>query len=199
MLYVLSIIFCVIVVSVINVFATASQYGYQPIHMFMWTCIVTVCVIAIDGIFATIVRWLCPQKWFRITKTSFIASKKEARFYEKIAIKKWKDKVLELGSLTNFRKNKIAEPNNNEYVERYILEANYGIGVHACGMLFGFAATVCCPINLMLPIGLPVSIINLFFNFLPFAILRYNLPKLHTLYRINAKREARGQEKKKAS
>ena len=188
MLYLLSILACVIVVAVINAIFIASRLNYHTWEMFIWAFVVTFVVIAIDGLFATLVRWVCPKKWFLVNKGHFKAGKKEARFYEKIGIKKWKDKVLELGSLTSFRKNKISEPNNNEYVARYILEANYGVSVHLCGMIFGFACMFCCPLNLSLTIGLPVAIINVFYNFLSFAILRYNLPKLYTLYKFNARK-----------
>ena len=147
----------------------------------------TIGAIVVDGIFATIVRWLLPKKWFTIDKKGFIAGKKECSFYEKIGIKKWKDLIIELGFFTNFRKNKIAEPNNNEYIERYITEANYGIIVHICCMIFGFLVILLYP-SLYLFVGIPVSVVNLVLNFMPVACLRYNLTKLHKIYRINEKR-----------
>ena len=36
-----------------------------------------------------------------------------------------------------------------------------------------------------------MALVNAVYNGLSLAILRYNLPKLHTLYRINEKRRAR--------
>lgn len=150
----------------------------------------TVAAIVVDGIFATIVRWILPKKWFTIDKTNFVAGRKECKFYEAIGIKKWKDLIIELGFFTNFRKNKIAEPNNNEYVERYIMEANYGIVVHICCMIFGFLVILIYP-SLYLSVGIPVSVVNLVLNFMPVACLRYNLTKLHKIYRINEKRAKR--------
>jgi hypothetical protein len=117
-----------------------------------------------------------------------MAGKRETIFYEKIGIKKWKDKVLELGSFAGFRKNKLIDPTNNEYVKRFIIESNYGIGVHVSGTIIGFLVIFCCPKTLWLTVGLPVAIVNVFYNFLSYAILRYNLVKLHKLYRINEKR-----------
>jgi hypothetical protein len=47
------------------------------------------------------------------------------------------------------------------------------------------------PIKVWLYFGFPVAVVNAILNLLPLMILRYNLPKLHTLYRINKKREMR--------
>ena len=41
--------------------------------------------------------------------------------------------------------------------------------------------------------GLPVGFVNMILNGLSLMVLRYNLPKLQTLYRINATREKRRQ------
>ena len=111
------------------------------------------------------------------------------RFYEKIGIKKWKDKALELGAVTGFRKNKLYSPNNNEYVKRFILEANYGIMVHVYCIVFGFLVMLA---NLFYPfvyVTLPIAIVNLVLNLLPIFILRYNLPKLHSLYKFNLRKQ----------
>ncbi len=190
-MYLVSIIFCVIIISIINVFAVAPVINYSVLKIVFWPAIDTIIVIAIDGLIAYIVRHKLPEKYFSIDKKRFIASKKECIFYEKIGIKKWKDKVLELGSFAGFRKNKLTDPTNNDYVKRFIVESNYGIGVHVFGMIIGFSVVFCCPKALWLTVGLPVAIVNVFYNFLSYAILRYNLLKLHKLYKINEKRAQR--------
>ena len=191
------IIAAAIIVIVMNYFFAAPVLGFDLWHIILYTVLSIVAVIAIDGIFATIVRWTLPKKWFGVDKGWFSAGKKECRVYEKLGIKKWKDKVIELGAFTGFRKNKIADPSNNEYVERYIVEANYGVAVHITGVLFGYLVML-----VFLPywfcIGLPVAVVNMVLNSMPLMILRYNLPKLHTLYRINAKRAMRAEKAKPA-
>ena len=144
--------------------------------------------IIINGLFAGIVRWVLPKKWFTADKNYFSAGKNERKFYEKLGIKKWKDKVLELGCFTNFRKNKIADPKSVEYVERYILEANYGVVVHFVLMLISFLVIFIYPLEYWYCFGAPVAIVSIFLNALPLFILRYNLPKLYTLRKINLKR-----------
>lgn len=190
-MYIASIVLCVIIISIINVFAVAPVINYSVLEIVFWPIIDTVIVIAIDGLLAYIVRHKLPEKYFSMDKKGFIAGKRESIFYEKIGIKKWKDKVLELGSFAGFRKNKLTDPTNNEYVKRFIVESNYGIGVHVSGIILGVLVVFCCPKALWLTVGLPVAIVNVFYNFLSYAILRYNLVKLHKLYRINEKRAQR--------
>lgn len=163
--------------------------GYDWFQISVWTVVCTLSAIALDGVIAAAVRRLLPKKWFAIDKKIFCSKKKESRFYEKIGIKAWKDKVLELGVFTSFRKNQISEPYNNEYISRYIVEANYGVVCHLADILLAGPLTVfCCPMNLWLTVGLPVACVNVVLSVLPVFILRYNLPKLHTLYKYNQKR-----------
>ena len=101
-LYLSIIIIANIIIDVFNiVFNTAS--AISVILMVMAT---TVFEFAIDGLFAIIVNKM-PNKWFGVYNKHFQVSKKTTRFYEKLKIKKWKDKVWELGGLGGFRKNKI--------------------------------------------------------------------------------------------
>lgn len=188
-MYYLTILICMAIISVLDYFFAKPIFDFSLWYIILAVVISTALEIVIDSIFATIVRWLLPKKWFSKDKKFFIAGKKESRFYEKIGIKKWKEKVLELGAVTNFRKNKIAEPNNNDYIERYIVEANYGIIVHLACIIFGFAVIFVYPLKYCLCFGVPVAIVNTVLNLLPLFILRYNLKKLHSLYKYNERRK----------
>lgn len=188
-LYLGTIIFNTILIIILN------YIFYSPINtqfsIFEFVIIVVLGVILeiiIDIIFATVVRWILPEKFFSIDKLYFSASKKEARFYEKIGIKRWKDKALELGAVTGFRKNKLYNPQDNEYVKRFILEANYGIMVHVFCIVFGFLIMLANAFAPLFWVTLPIAIVNLFLNLLPIFILRYNLPKLHSLYKFNMRK-----------
>ena len=187
MIYVLIIVIASAIIGGINGIFNFSEFNESAWNIVFCVSVSVVAAIVIDSIFATIIRWLLPKKLFSVDKTLFSASKKERRFYEKLGIKKWKDKVIELGVFTGFRKNKIAEPANNEYVARYIIEANYGVVVHIACVFCGYAVCFVFPAHAV-SVGLPVGFVNMVLNVLPLMILRYNLPKLHTLYRINAKR-----------
>ena len=198
MVYLIIILTAAFIIGGMNYIFVAPIHGHNLGQIALYVAVSVVAAIVIDAIFATFVRWMLPEKLFSADKKRWAGSKKECRFYEKLGIKKWKDKVIELGVFTGFRKNKIADPNNNEYVARYITEANYGVGCHIMGMVFGYLVCLVFP-KYWLSIGLPVGIVNMLLNGFSFMILRYNLPKLHTLYRINLKREQRRQTVKEAA
>lgn len=190
MFYICFIIISMATIGVFNYFFGVPIYGFSVWEIVLFVCVDTVAVIAIDGVFAAIIRHLLPNAWFTGEKKGFCAGKKERRFYEIVGIKRWKDAVLELGVFASFRKNKIAKPNDNEYIGRYIMEANYGIAVHIACVTVGF--TVCLiPPSYAVNIGLPVACVNAFLNLLPIFILRYNLPKLCAVYKLNEKRAKR--------
>jgi hypothetical protein len=186
--YTITILICMMVIGVVDYFIVAPIFGIELPFIVVAVTMSTVAEIIIDLILAFFVRYLMPKRWFLVENTAFHAGKKERRFYEKIGIKKWKDSVLELGALSGFRKNKIAKPNDNSYIERYIEEANYGVIVHIACMIGGFAVIFLYPLKFWLCFGFPVAVVNFFLNALPLFILRYNLPKLYALYNFNKRK-----------
>lgn len=189
MMYYIIIAIFVALISIFNIFFLSNVIGLNFIQIILWTVALTIIVIIIDGIFAFIVRRIMPKKLYTVDKKHFIASKRLRFFYEKIGVKKWKDKILELGVFTGFSKSKILEPKNNDYIERFILECNYGVGVHVASMIMGFLILFLCPKSIRYSISLPVAMVNLVLNYLPYVVLRYNLYKLNKLYEINLRRE----------
>ena len=188
MFYLLTIVLGVIIISAFNIFIP-SLCVFSWWQIILFTIGLTIIEIAINGFFAFIIRRALPKKWFSGLKKIYSATKKESRFYQTLAIKKWKDKVLELGCFTNFRKNKIYEPKSNDYVGRYILEANFGVVIHFVDLFANFILVFMFG-KMFFSMTIPIAIIGLFLNLLPLMVLRYNLPKLHALYQFNEKRKA---------
>ena len=190
-----SIIFvCVCLLTGVNAVFAAPRFGVSFWFILGAVLINVVAVIAVDGLFAFLIRRL-PEKWFGHERRFFQVSAKEKKFYEKLKIRKWKDKVPELGQFTNFHKNKVAEPRNNVYLERYMLEAAYGEVIHLAGCFLGFVIIFFYPLKYWLCFGFPVAVINLIMNILPYFILRYNLYKMKVLYRSNERKQRRAAEK----
>lgn len=151
--------------------------------------------VLIDGAVCGIVR-LTPKKVARHDKKIFTVSLKEKKFYEKLNIRKWKDKIPEIGHFTGFRKNKIADPKSVEYVERFLMEACYGEIGHFLALFFGFLIVLFFPIHsAWIAISIPVAIINAILNFPPILVLRYNRYKLEVLLASNLKKQLRKTEK----
>ena len=152
------------------------------------TLLATVSVICIDGILAAVCR-LLPRQILYSSKKIFRVSGGEKNFYEKIKIRKWKDKLPELGHLTGFRKNKLEDGKNLFYVERFILEAWYGEVVHFVGMFAGLFLLLFPFGKTWTPIAVCVAVINAFLN-LPFIFIqRYNTYKLSILRKSLQRKE----------
>lgn len=150
-----------------------------------WICAVAILVMmAINGVVATICSKLLPNKCFEGNKKFYTASKKECKFYEKLGIKFWKDRTIELGILNGFRKNKLNDPNNPEYIKRFILENNKGFLTHFVSLFASVLAIFIMPIRFWLPTALPIALTSIIINIMPVMILRYNMPRLQTLYKF---------------
>lgn len=169
------------------------SFDIDLMNIIMMPPISTVAVIAIDGIAAFIIRRF-PEKWFSSESSLTNVSKKECAFYNKLGVRKWRTKVPELGMFTGFHKNKVYEPSNNEYIKRYILEANYGFVIHMASVPIGFLVILICPIEWALSFGVPVALVNALLHLLPAFVLRHNIPKLKSLMRMNDRRSARAEE-----
>ena len=196
-LYIIIILISTVVIAVPNILL---RPGGEPWYMYL---IMTVAAVAasllIDGLVAFIGRRL-PKKWMDPNKKIFKTSDREMKFYEKIGVRKWKDKVPELGGFTSFHKNKLSDPWNNEYVERYMLEACYGVIIHLFSPFFGFLIVLLDYKMytgwswMWLTIMIPVAIVNAVLIVMPAFILKYNLPKLKMLWDINMKNKKKREE-----
>ena len=195
-LYLSIITVCVLIISASLFFIFSTNFFY----LLGFTALAAVLAIVVDALVATVCR-LLPEKLANHEKKVFTVSAKEKSFYEKLKIRKWKDKVPEIGHFTGFRKNKIADPKSVEYLDRFLLEACYGEMGHFWSLFIGFSILLLGFIpffptmSLWLSISIPVSIINIFLNLPSLFILRYNSYKLEILRKSNLKKQQRAKEK----
>ncbi len=167
--------------------AIVAGTGFFSVFGLTWFAIVI--VMLIDGLTAGLCR-LLPQKCANREKKIFQVSAKEKVFYEKLKIRKWKDKVPEIGQFTGFRKNKIADPKSVEYLDRYLLEICYGELGHIASVFTSFLLLGLFFISpLWLGIAVPVAVISALLNLPSLFILRYNSYKLEILRKNLLKRQ----------
>ena len=170
---------------------TSLAYGYGYFSMLGYTALAVVLVILIDALVSTVCR-LLPKKCADESKKIFLVGAREKKFYEKLKIRLWKDKVPEIGHFTGFRKNKIADPKSVEYLNRFLLEACYGELGHFFSVFFGFLLLLLFPLtDAWFAISIPVAIVNALMNLPSLFILRYNSYKLRVLRNSNLKKQAR--------
>ena len=156
-----------------------------------FTALAVVIVMVIDGLTATVCR-LLPAKFANADKKFFIVSAKEKKFYEKLKIRKWKDKIPEIGQFTGFRKNKLENPKSVEYLNRFLLEICYGELGHIASVVTSFLLLLFFFITpLWIAIALPVAVVSALMNLPSLFILRYNSYKLRILRESTLKKQAK--------
>ena len=178
-MYVIIILVCMAIISVANIFFNISAFDNSIMKVVGIVIIAVIIEILVDLLLAWIIHSL-NDKHFGSDKKIFVVSDKERKFYEKLKIRAWKDKVIELGALGvgGFRKNKIKDKNDLNYISRFLLESNKGIIVHIANIIGGFLIMLIPPFKWSFCVALPVSIVNAFLGLLPLFVLRYNIPKL---------------------
>ena len=186
-LYLLIIFGCSLVIS-----ATVALWTGQNFLLLLGlVAIGVVFEILVDGLIATIAR-LLPAKCADHTKKAYHVSAKEKKFYEKLKIRLWKDKIPEIGHFTGFRKNKLADPQSVEYVDRFLLESCYGEIGHFFSLFFGFTVLLLYPLSeVWFALAIPVAIVNFFLNLPSLLVLRYNSYKLVVLKKSLLKKQQR--------
>lgn len=204
-LYLIIIGIGVVITSLLNILFNPFYHDQWWLYI-IFTVALTIIAILLDALVALIIRKM-PEKYFQKDKGIFRTTEKEMKFYNFIKVQKWKDYVPELGSFTGFHKNKVANPFDNEYIARFILEARYGIAIHFYSVPVSFLLILLDwkmyigQSNIWLTIALPVAIINAILIVLPAFVLKHNLPRLLRIYNNNidlqrrkAEREAKNKE-----
>ena len=191
-LYLSTIVIAMIIISILNITLGSYSFDYSALWVILAVVLSTIVEIAISGVFSAITEH-APEKFFTPDKKLYNVSKKEQKFYEKIGIKSWKDKVWELGALGGFRKNKLND-NTSKYLYRFIIESNRGMLGHIIDLFAGFLVIFILPLKYVWRIGVPVAIVGFILNLLPIFVLRYNLPKLAVAYKRAKRLEERGEK-----
>lgn len=178
-------------VILINLILNSTQARFSNFAIIFVPILATISVLAIDLLLSTLIRNLLPNKWFSYNVACFHVSKKETKFYDKLFIKHWKNKILELGCLTSFSKRSVAKPDDREYLERFILECNYGEVIHIVNLFDCLLLFVIFPTKYALGFILPLIIVHQILHLMPFMTLRYNCQRLMRLRDIAEKKEIR--------
>ncbi len=184
--------FYIITILVSAIFIIAANVAFSP---FSWAylgslslsvAIGVIAVIAVDGISALVIRRLTPKALYHPKKRFFEVKKGERSFYNRIKIKKWKDLVPELGLFTGFSKSEVKDTGDKAYLERFLIESNYGMVIHLANALFGFLIMF-IPLCSSPSIWIPIFIVNFILSLMPVAVLRYTSYTLLRLYKRSNK------------
>ena len=165
-----------LIISVFNIiFDTAAWY-----YIVIATIFCTALQFAFDGLVAIVINKM-PDAWFGVDNSAYNVSERERKLYKKLKVKRWKNKVWELGGLGGFSKGEIRSPDDPEYIEKFIVECNKGVLTHRLSYSIGFLAMLTVKMPCAFTIALPVAMVNLFLNILPTIVLRNNTPLLKSI------------------
>lgn len=169
-------------------------FGTAPWHyVIIATVWCTALQFALDGALATLIKIL-PDCWFGADNPLYRVSDKEKRLYKRLEVRRWKDKIWELGGIGGFSKKNLQEPQSAAYVEKFIIECNKGVLIHRLSYPIGFLAMLTLRGACVFTVALPVAAVNLFLNVLPTLALRYNTPMLQAHLKRLRKKERRAAE-----
>ena len=164
------------IISAVNI-ALGTESWYYIIIATVWC---TALQFAFDGGLAIIINKM-PDRWFAIDNPLYHVSEWERNLYKKLKVRRWKDKVWELGGLGGFSKKVLASPDDPAYIEKFIIECNKGVLTHRLSYPAGFLAILTLSGTPRVRIAVPVALVNLYLNILPTLALRYNTPKLKAM------------------
>ena len=176
-----TIVFCIVLLLGINLLF------YPSISTLLWF-LLTFAVVVIATFLIAFLASLLPVKFYEPNNKIFHVFKFEKKLYERLGIKKWKDKIPELGKqLSGFDKHTLAEPDNPEYIHKFLLENCKGDFLHAISMIYSVLSLVILifilPYPFILTMWLPTAVVAICVHSLSYMILRYTRPKLMILHK----------------
>ncbi len=178
-----------LIISAANILFDTAPWYYVVIAV-VWC---TALQFALDGVIAIIIN-KTPDRWFGAENSFFRVTETEKRLYQKLRVRRWKDKVWELGGLGGFSKKNLRQPNDPQHIEKFIIACNKGVVTHRLSYPIGFLAMLTLGNLCSLTIALPVALVNLYLNILPTIVLRYNTPKLQMILSRLKKRKNTGKD-----
>ncbi len=165
----------------------AIDFSWQTILNFLLVAV----IVCLPALIVMILCRLAPKKVYNPNNKLFSVRKKENKFYEKIKIRRWKDKVPEAGKLGGFKKDKLESPKDPEYLRKFLVESCIAEAIHTLSICWGIVSLLLVPRSLLLCFGVPLCVFNLLIHIMPVMIQRYIRPKLlralELLQRLQAK------------
>lgn len=178
--------------------------GVNLAFNFSWTTVgdffLVAAIVCLPAIIVAILVRIIPRGFYNPKNKLFAVRKNEDKLFEKLNVKKWKEKIPEAGKTGGFARDHLYDPRNPDYIKKYIIEGCIAEALHLLSIIWGVAALFLLPKHLILPMGIPLSVFNFFIHIFPMLIQRYMRPRLlKTLERLTKMQEAKqAMEKTKA-
>ena len=176
-------IILIVVVSLIFVLNIIFNFNINTFLYFL----LTISVVVVPTVILVLIVGNLPQKAYNPTKKIYHVFSFETKFYEFLGVRKYKDKIPELGKqLSNFDKSKIDRPDDPKYIFLFLTENCKGSLTHVVSILWGFVSVIPAififPMPYILSMWLPAMLLNTTLHFISMSVLRYMRPRLLKLY-----------------
>ena len=150
---------------------------------------VTAAAFLIDALVAILVRKLARGCATDPYARFYSVSKKEKKVHKFLRVRKWRDKIPEMGGLlVGFQKKKL-EKDTPEYLLFFLKETCYAELMHLISAILGFAVVFLLPLRFALPVSLPVALVNFVLNMMPVLVQRYVRSHMIPLYERSKRRK----------
>jgi glycosyl-4,4'-diaponeurosporenoate acyltransferase len=160
----------------LNVFYVLRS-GLALGDMFAWLGI-GISIIAIVSIVVSILVRVLPKKVFDPHRLRFKTFKFEKKLFAFLGVKRWKQRIPDAGGITGFRHD-LTDPNNPEFVKRFLYENCLSEGVHASSIVgSGICLFMFMPARFILSLALPLFLITFVLHGMPICVQRYVRPKV---------------------
>ena len=154
---------------------------FTPLSTILWVLTLAIACGLIDGV-VTLTIHLMPQKMFSPDKRCYEISDRQQKLYKRLKVKQWKAYVPDLGQFCKFKKNKIQNPKDPNYLYKFLVENCYADVLHTISAYFGFFVMLIAPNGMVWTVAFPIAIINFIINIMPAMIQKYMRPRLISLY-----------------
>ena len=177
--YLITLFIGYIIVFVINlVLCLCNVCEFSPWFCAYYPLLIILVYFALDTLAALLCR-LIPRRKINVESKLIKPMQFERKFYEALGVKRFKDKIPELGgAFTGFSKNEL-NGDEPEYYAQFIRETVLCI-------LFSIAVPFICNAYVF-NFAFPMFFLNLYFNILPIMVQRYNRPRLYSIYKLKQK------------
>ncbi len=162
------------------VIISITTHTINLLFAFLAPFAVNLYVLLVMGVVALLLRIIIPISKWNFCSKFFTVKDSEITFYNKIKIRKWKDKIPEMGCAAGFRKDHI-NSTKKEYIERFLQETCYAEVMHLLSGILGFTALLFYNPRYYYFV-LVITVGNLFLHLLPCFVQRFTRYRLIKVY-----------------
>ena len=175
------IIFTGIQLSIILTLLNHPSSNFLAGDLAIWLIIsIFICGLS-SGVICIITRIL-PKSVFDPHRRRYKTFGFEVGLYRILRVKRWKGIIPDLGKLSGLEKSKLTEPNNPDYMKKFLQENCIAESLHFFSMVSGLLVFIFIPAKFFWSVGMIIFLTNTILHVMPVFVQRYLRPKMVKVY-----------------